>query len=97
MNKINQYYAISLIKPEYHITYPLFYKASRKRILFNGLELELYYSKEFDSYVTNEELMNEKNNEKNKRDYNGKKSKKGGFDNYINIIYLGSDDDLHQM
>ena len=78
MDKIKQYYQISLVKPEYHIIYPPFYKASLKRIKFNGLELELHYSKEFDSYFTEEELLKTKNinNENTKNKYNKNKYNK---------------------
>lgn len=57
MEKIFQYYKITNIKPEYHILNSSFIKPSKKRIYFNGKELELQYLKEFGSYITREEIM----------------------------------------
>lgn len=50
MEKILQYYKIADIKPEYHTLYMPFYKPSKKRILFNGKELELHFDDEFQVY-----------------------------------------------
>ena len=54
MEKINQYYKITNIKPEYHILDPPYYVPSKKRIIFNGKELELHYLNEFKTYLENE-------------------------------------------
>lgn len=51
MDKIKQYYKICDIKPEYYNIYDQFTKPSRKKIVFNGRELELYYVNEFGTYV----------------------------------------------
>ena len=51
MDKIKQYHKITNIKPEYHILIAPFYNPSRKRIIFNGKELELHYSNEFKMYI----------------------------------------------
>jgi len=56
MDKIQQYYKITNVKPEYHVLYIPYHKPSKKRIVLNGNELELHYVDEFSVYV-------EKNNE----------------------------------
>ena len=53
MDKITQYYQITNVKPEYYVLDPPYYKASKKRIIFNGKELELHYENEFGAYVEN--------------------------------------------
>jgi hypothetical protein len=51
MDKINQYYKISQVKPEYHVLFAPYYIPSKKRIILNGKELELHYYTEFQTYI----------------------------------------------
>lgn len=51
MDKIKQYYKMTNIKPEYHVLEAPYYTPSKKRIIFNGKELELHYSNEFHTYL----------------------------------------------
>jgi hypothetical protein len=53
MDKIKQYLQITNIKPEYHILEQPYYKVTKKKLILNGKELELYYLDEFDSYIEN--------------------------------------------
>lgn len=57
MEKINQYYKITNVKPEYHRLDPPYYKPSKKRIMFNGKELELHYLNEFKTYISDETIQ----------------------------------------
>ena len=41
MNKIKQYYEIAAIKPDYHKLNLPIHKPSQKKIILNGMELEL--------------------------------------------------------
>lgn len=52
MEKIKQYYEISIIKPDFHKLYHPFYKPSIKRIELNNLEMLLHYSNEFKTYIS---------------------------------------------
>jgi|GEM_PF-4439142 len=57
MDKIKQYYEITNVKPDYHTLKLAYYKPSRKRILFNGKELELHYQEEFQTYADEKEVF----------------------------------------
>lgn len=54
MDKIKQYYQITNVKPEYYVLISSYFKPSRKRIIFNGKELELHYNDEFKIYLEDE-------------------------------------------
>jgi len=51
MDKIKQYYLITEAKPEYQTLILPFIKPSKKKIIFNKLELELQYINELGIYV----------------------------------------------
>jgi len=51
MNQIYQYYKITNVKPDYYKLVSPYYNASKKRIIFNGKEVELHYSTEFKIYT----------------------------------------------
>lgn len=57
MDIIKQYYLITETKPEYHDLIAPYVKPSKKKIIFNGLELELHYNREFGMYIDAELKM----------------------------------------
>jgi hypothetical protein len=65
MEKIQQYYKLAAIKPEYSILHKPYFRPSAKKIILNGKELELFYVAEFDSYVPNIEAAKKGGGEKN--------------------------------
>ena len=54
MDKITQYYKLTNIKPDYYTLNLPYYVATKKRIVFNGKELELHYVNEFGVYAETE-------------------------------------------
>ena len=66
MDKIRQYNKITDVKPEYYNLYIPMNKASKKKIIFNGKELELHYVKEFGTYVDDPHEFKVGGSEKNK-------------------------------
>lgn len=51
MDQIRQYQKVTNVKPDYHVLRIPFDRPSKKRIIFNGKELELHYDREFGIYV----------------------------------------------